>query len=247
MRNLIVLSILGTFCLSGCGLSIKVTDKNSNKTIKGNGIEVTQNRTITDFGVIKCSAPVNLEIISGNSTSLTISGDENLVEMISTECRGNNLIISANHDNVQLDGKIDIKVITPNPLSGLNLSGMGHVIVKVTSDKDNFAADISGMGHLSMPNIETKSLKMHVSGMGKVECAGIVSFLAIDNSGMGKLNLEKLHAKDVVCNSSGMGKASIYASESLTVNVSGMGDIVYYGNPKKVAPKVSGMGKLEYR
>jgi len=74
---------------------------------------------------------------------------------------------------------------------------------------------------------------------------GQVDNLDIRISGAGNADTQKLKAKNVKVSISGAGNATVYAKESLDGNVSGVGNLTYYGNPEDADTNVSGLGKIK--
>jgi len=54
-----------------------------------------------------------------------------------------------------------------------------------------------------------------------------------------------LIAQDANVSFQGIGSVQVYASGKLEANVSGMGELSYYGRPKTVNKTVSGIGSVQ--
>lgn len=62
-------------------------------SVKGNRNMTTITRTTGDYDGIKCAGNMNFVLVSGNESNIKIEGEENLLEYIITEVKGNNLIV----------------------------------------------------------------------------------------------------------------------------------------------------------
>ena len=85
---------------------------------------------------------------------------------------------------------------------------------------------------------------MSVSGVGNLKANGYVNHLSTSISGAGDADLQNLFAEHATVHLSGAGDAEVYASQSISVRVSGAGDVCCYGNPLYVDQHISGAGDL---
>ena len=94
-------------------------------------------------------------------------------------------------------------------------------------------------------NIHLPELKsLDLSGVGNVTIAdGSATDLAIFLSGVGEINAQNYRIENVTIHHSGVGDMKIWATHSLEGTLSGVGNILYKGNPT-VNVKVSGVGKV---
>jgi len=89
---------------------------------------------------------------------------------------------------------------------------------------------------------ELKSLDL--SGVGDVLIAdGSATDLSISLSGVGDINAQNYRIENGTIHHSGVGDVKIWATHSLGGTLSGVGNILYKGNPT-VNVKVSGVGKV---
>ena len=63
------------------------------KTIKGNGNNVTIERSTGDYDGIAVSGWFDVDLVSGNEGEITLQGEENLLEYIITEVKDGKLVI----------------------------------------------------------------------------------------------------------------------------------------------------------
>ncbi len=71
-----------------------------------------------------------------------------------------------------------------------------------------------------------------------------MSRLSVTVSGTGTAQFTRLAAKDVRAVVSGSGSIFVTATSSLDASVSGVGSILYSGNPHHVAKRVTGTGTI---
>ncbi len=190
--------------------------------VKGNGNYKTEKRNIEDFSEIELSGAFDVNLTIDDKTTLEIKGDENLLKYIKTEVDGNTLSISTKKD-LRPKNKIVINITTPE-LNAISVSGANDLVVK---------------------NLKNEEFFVNLSGAGSVNVEGETDELQVEISGAANLYAKELIANKVSVNISGASDAEVYAKESLDANVSGVGNITYYGNPSKVTPQISGVGSIK--
>ena len=235
-------------------------------SINGSGNVITESRKVDDFDEIDFGFVGTVLISQGDETSLTIEGDDNIVELIKTSVRGNTLIIDTQRNsrigNINPTKELKYTITTPN-LEKIDLSGAGEIYSdpfvtnQLTIDVSGagtveFAQvtagdvriDVSGAGSAELTQVTADDVTIDLSGAGSIDLSGRTQKLAIDLNGMGDVEAGNLasNVADVVI--SGAGSAEIWVSESLDANVNGVGSINYYGEPS-VSQDVSGIGSIK--
>lgn len=189
--------------------------------IKGSGDIQTETRDVSSFERIKLSGAFDLYVTAGKPQSVTVTFDDNLLDIIQTEVRGRTLRV---YSDESYSSRYDCKVeITVEHLEDISLSGSGNIEV----------TDLDG-GDFSVS----------ISGSGDVRASGKVDEVDISVSGSGDIDARDLEAVDAYVRVSGSGDVDVFASGELTARVSGSGDIAYYGDPDHVTRRVSGSGSI---
>jgi hypothetical protein len=215
MRTLMLGAVAAALVISsGCMLNFN--------SIPGSGISATENRTVGDFHAISVSGTADAVVTVGGEKSVTVTFDDNLLEIVRTEVSGGELRIWT-EGNYNSKVGLDIQVTVPS------------------LDK----ATVSGVGDLVVTGVSGPSLKVDVSGVGEAKISGEVDSLDVSVSGTGDAKLKDLVAKSVTVDASGVGGAEVYASESVDADASGTSDIKIYGNPENVKKDASGIGDVE--
>ena len=207
------------------------------KQIKGNGNVITETRTTTSYESIKVSGFFDVDLVSGKEGSITIKGEENILDYIDVEVVDNVLKIGTEKGyNFKLSPGKSVHITIPfESINGLVLSGSGDIVSKDVIKTDAFDAKLSGSGDLKLA-VDAQKFNMSLSGSGDDFSSSI--------SGSGDINASDLKSKTVSVSISGSGDTKVSCSESLYARVSGSGDIVYYGNPTKKDTKVNGSGEI---
>jgi len=187
--------------------------------VVGDGVAKTEARTVGPFDAIEVDGAVQLELTSG-PIDVSLSGDENLLPLISTTVSGRKLVVHSTH-NMQSKSLLVVTVHAPS-VDRIEMKGMGRV-------------------HAS--GIDVPRFDLVAPGASDIELSGKADRLDVDVAGLGQVHAANLVAKDVHVTLAGTGSVEVNATDKLEANVSGMGAVLYRGKPT-VAKTVSGLGTV---
>ena len=213
--------------------------------IRGSGQVVTEARPVSDFDTVSFNAFGEMTITQGDSESLTIEAEDNVLPLIRTEVRGGTLFIEPrdNDFGVNLTRPLRYTLVVKT-LAGLDLSGAGNVVVQDLKT-DQLQVTLSGAGSLTFDGLEASTVSYRLSGAGSVSASGEVTDLEARLSGFGSYEGEDLRAESVDVTISGAGSATVWATKNLDARISGLGSVQYYGQPQ-VTKNVSGLGSVQH-
>ncbi len=210
--------------------------------IKGEGPKVKKALNVSSFDGFTLAIGGNVYLTQGNTPSVTIEAQQNIIDNIVTDVADKHWKIRfdknvRNHDGVKI-------WITIPTLDKAYISGSGDIIGETKFiGLNNLVTGISGSGDIKL-EIEAKAVDGKISGSGNVKLGGSANAISIGISGSGDFYADALAVQEATVSISGSGNAMVNASESLQVKVSGSGDVKYKGRPK-VNAKVSGSGDVE--
>ena len=90
-------------------------------------------------------------------------------------------------------------------------------------------------------NLNGQDLKVSISGVGKINMKGEVDTQQVDISGAGSYSAKELISRDCEVDISGAGRATVNVTDTLDIQLSGVGSVEYTGNPS-VTQNISGVG-----
>ncbi|MEO7210831.1 MAG: head GIN domain-containing protein [Chitinophagaceae bacterium] len=217
---------------------------NMKERIRGNGKSGHIEKTLTVADKILISGNYDLEIVQGNTKSIQVIADENILPYIIIDEKENRLAIRTK-DNYDLSPTNTIHLIlTTDKLSELNVNGMADVTsASVLTGADYLKLEIVGSGDISL-QVNTPSLSAHIAGMGDIKLSGETKDLKIMIDGEGDFKSSNLKAENVSIIINGTGNADVFASTKLDVKISGSGDVSYLGNPQ-LTQHIAGSGKIK--
>jgi len=224
----------------------------SPQLVRGSGDVITEEREVNGFEEIFVSGAGTFIITQGDSESLSIETDDNLMEYIETEVKGNILEIGFSDDIVLSEGK-GRKVLEPSDGFVFRISVIDLRVISVSGaarfeigklKTDEFRIEFSGAGEINLDDLNARQLEVTVSGAGDIQLAGKVNTQDIILSGLGRYQAFDLESQDAAVTISGAGGAEVWATETLDVVISGAGDVKYFGSPT-VNPEISGLGRIQ--
>src|SRR5215510_12524472 len=218
MKILTPLSIALVVGLAGCSL-ISTTER-----VKGSGIVKTEKRSLAPFDSLEVSCHGSIQVHTQGQEGLEISGDDNIVPLITTEVNNGILYIRSSKEYNSRD-KLVIIVSAP--------------------DLKKFV--FSGAGEADLSNVNNDRMEISLTGAGSLTASGETKEADITLSCAGNVDAKNLHAINAKVNSTGVGSVEIYATAQLDAKTSGIGEINYYGGPKTVNRQAGGIGKINER
>ena len=238
-KNFLVLGI------SLCFISTANAQFWGNKSIKGNGKVTTITRTTADYDAIACAGFMDFILVSGNEGKITIEGEENLLEYIITEVKGDKLVVKVEKGvNLKPSWKEYIKITIPfETINYVSLSGSGDVYNKDVIKENDLQVSVSGSGDMVL-DVKTVNLESNLTGSGDITLNGNTNYLETNVTGSGDFHGFNLEANNTEASVTGSGDIEVVSNQFLKARVTGSGDIEYRGNPEKEDTKVTGSGSI---
>ena len=186
------------------------------------GQVIKENRAVGSFASIEVGGAFHVVLIQGDKYSVVVEADEDIIERIETEVRGNELRITQ--------------------LGKINDPGVLKVYVEF---KDLERLDISGAAEVeSRELIKGRDLEVLVSGAGNVNLSYQGGSFEADISGAGNYHAYDLPCQNLEIKTTGVGNARVLASKKIKAYARGAGNISYRGDPEQVYADASGAGNI---
>ena len=219
--------------------------KNALGHVVGSGNVVTEQRDVGDFDEVALAGIGQLTITQTGSESLTIEAEDNILPLLTSEVQGRRLTLST-EPGVHFTPKKPIRyTLTVKDLAAVRISGAGNVEIPALGTP-SLRLDISGAGNMTVTGLASDKLDVSMSGAGNTTCAGEVRDQDVRISGAGSYHGDDLASVTARAVISGTGSAHLRVSEQLDARVSGVGSIIYSGQPA-VRNSVSGVGRITQR
>lgn len=189
--------------------------------VEGNGKIKEQVRNVPDVEQIRVSGAFDLFIQAGEKQRLVVVADENLLPYITTKVTGKKLEISTSRS-----------VCTANAME-VRLS-VGNL--------DSIAAD--GSSDFQIKGIAEERLQLQLSGANDLNVSGQADRFDVEISGATDLDATGLKVKRAKLIVTGSAEAKVNVSDTLDVDVSGVGEIYYLGSPTVRVNDQTGMADV---
>ncbi len=242
-----IVLVCGVFASAGC------------TGVQGNGHSVVDDRTTGAFDAIEADTALDVEVSFGETPSVTVTTDGNLLADITTEIVGGTLRI---RDTVDIDPHTTslISIVVPT-LNAVDADGSGAMTVTGFSEPA-FHLGNHGSGHFSA-SVQANALELALDGSGGTTVSGDTDTVTISESGSGGLDATGLVARGAHVRLDGSGSAtfgstgttdlanagsgSIHAElddGTAALACEGSGSIRWHGNAKVVAQETTGTGSI---
>jgi hypothetical protein len=211
---------------------------------------------LSGFTKIKIAGPFDVHLVQGTDESVKIEVPEDVKGRITAKVSGNVLKIHNTHDNwgqgyqswyseksVWRNHKKIVVYITAKDLTGITISGSGHVKFDAGISANSLTLKVRGSGEM-MGRVDVKKLDSQVSGSGNIKLSGNAESSAVRVSGSGNFTAPELLTTVSAAKVSGSGRAKVNASEKVNAAVSGSGGISYTGTAKNINSSKSGSGQI---
>lgn len=208
----------------------------------GNGHVIEEERTVEPFHQISASRGINLYITQGETTSLRIVADDNLIDIIETEVIGGELIVRST-ENVRKTKSYNVFVSTPE-IDFLSGSAGCNIYSETELVADNFNISASSGTNLRI-TLQAENLEASASSGSNITLDGIArDFIARASSGS-NLRAEDLKTKNAELKVSSGSNIWTSVSHTLNAHASSGGNIFYSGSPTETNFSKSSGGNIK--
>jgi len=211
--------------------------------VPGSGNAKTEVRNPPAFTAVSVAGAIDADIAIGPESRVEITGDDNIVPLITTEVRGDRLEIGSRktfRTRVHLVAKITVPRLT-----GIALTGSGDITAHGVQT-ERLEVNLSGSGTIHADRVQADRLAVDLSGSGTIRVDGTAHEAQIELIGSGTVALEQLAAERATVSLSGSGDIAVAASRALDVSITGSGDVTYRGDPE-LKKKITGSGSVSKR
>ena len=210
--------------------------------IKGNGNVTKQERQLNSFSALDVGGAFKVFLTQGDKEFVIVEADENLLDIIITEIRGNTLVIKTKED-IKDSEALNIYLTFKN-LDDMEISGACHLSGENKMKFGDLDLECSGASDVELKMVTSK-LSMDCSGASQVELYGSAESVDLDLSGASHYDGYDLEADIYFVDVSGASHAKIFVNNELSAEVSGAASLKYKGEPVIKAHDVSGAGSMK--
>ena len=239
-RTVISTIMLVALLVSGCGFQI----------VTGSGKIVTETRDVSGFTSITLNGIGDVYVTQGQSASLTIEAEDNLVPYFETVVQGSTLTIGQKPEytgtNLRPTKPIKFTVTLPE-LAAVTLAGSGNFIIGDIQTTGDFKISLLGSGDITTGDLEAANVNINLAGSGDVTLGAVTAdAVSSTTAGSGNISYQKINATTVGLSILGSGNVQLgtVTAESISSTASGSGDVTAAG--EVTDQTVQTMGSSDY-
>ena len=221
MKNILII-LMTALVLSGC--SNPAQSQVTTRTLKLNA-----------FSKITLNMSADVFIRQGAVQEVSVEGDRELIDMLSTKVADGKWVIEFDRNNVRVNNNLVIHITLPY-LEYAKVNGSGDIRGKGQFSADDFYIGINGSGDIHL-DIDAKKLTVSINGSGDVYLSGKAGETEIKINGSGDVKSPELSCSNAVVRINGSGDVSIHVTDKLEARINGSGDVKYSGDPDIIIRK----------
>jgi hypothetical protein len=201
------------------------------------GPVVSRNFQVGNFTQVEVAGPLDVNIHTGGNPGVSAQGNQQLIDRLEVEVRGNKLLIHPKNDHNWFGGwhwshgKGTISVTVPM-IEAATLAGSGDLNVDNVKG-DRFEGQIAGSGDLKLGSVDVASLKLGIAGSGGATAtSGKAQQAEYEIAGSGDVDAQAVQVQQLKASIAGSGGIKAHASGTANVDIMGSGDVNVTGGAK---------------
>ena len=194
--------------------------------VRGEGAVVEQQHPLGhEVTRVLAGVPANLYLVAGESHTLRVKGEANLLPYLVLTEQGEKLEIEVK-DGYRLDPTQPLEIALRDFKGDdlvLSLAGTGDIVASGLT-LDRLEGNIAGLGNLDLGQGSARVMALNIAGAGGVKGAGLAS-------------------EEVEVSIAGSGEVEVRARSRLKIEIAGAGAVNYWGSPA-LTSEIAGSGQV---
>ncbi len=239
-RISIIVLLIASLVLAGCG---RVSFGNLGNTVLGSGKVVRETRPVSGFTSIALTCAGDAQITQGDTDSLVIEAEDNILPLLVSEVQGSQLVLKTQPFSSYSTTRGVHFIITVKDLNAIHSSASGNIDASEIK-ASTFNMELNGSGDVTLAGLQASSLTVRLTGSGDADVrGGRADQLTANLHGSGSFTAPNLESQTAQVTVTGSGSAHVWATTTLSATLNGSGDLEYYGSPS-VNQNVTGSGRV---
>lgn len=213
------------------------------ENVYGSGVVTTETRTVGPFTGIELQGVGQVYLTQGSPAAITVITDNNLLPLVKTEVHNGRLGLKFKDDiTVKKMTKLEFRITVPQ-LTEVIIAGAGNFYSKTTFNAHDLIMTVNGSGNIEM-ELAADGVTENINGAGNIKVSGNATQQNITIRGQGNIDGKAMTSRNTEVKVAGVGDCTVMATETLIVNIAGVGNVYYGGGGKLIRSNVSGVGKI---
>jgi hypothetical protein len=233
--------------------------------VAGSGDTATKTYSLSGFTAVHADQGFSVVVKQGESFSVSASVDENLVQDLRVEVRGDALYIGLDPAKTYQAPSLTAEVTMPE-LSGAEVTAAADMFVEGFSAAGDLSFSVADAGRLNIDGIKAKDATLDVSGGGKLGgklrltgaltmtaagasqaiVAGTARTVDLKAADASEVSLKSLAAQTATVELTGASRASVRASKTVNASLGGGSALDYYGTAELGEMNVVGASQIQH-
>lgn len=259
-RVVVSLVLLLALVAAACGESTVESD-----AVTGSGSAATKTYTLSGFTAIQADQGFSVVVTRGESFAVSVSADENLVQYLTVEVRGDALYLGLDPAKTYRLANLKAEVTMPE-LSGVEVMRAADVFVEGFTTKGDLALKVADAGQLNVDALKAQSATLEVSGAGRlggklvvkgaltVSAAGgsqailigAARTVTLTASEASEVSLKGVASQTATVELTGGSRASVRASKTVNAALAEASALDYYGTAQLGEMNVAGASQVQH-
>ncbi len=195
----------------------------------GNKNVVKETRDLPAFTGISAGGALSVVVEISDMQSVTIETDENLLDKVQTEVKGDILYIKSY--KLKNPSKLQAYIKLPN-FEKLSASGATDIKCPSPIENNEFHLDASGASSVLFNDVKFDYLESSITGAADVKMTGSATTHNLKVTGAGNFKGKGLVTQKTIYDLSGASDASLNVTGEVVGEKKGAASVSYIGNPK---------------
>lgn len=222
-------------CLSLIFLSLMLNGKLWAQVINGSGNVVTQTVTTSSVNALVFHPNMsNVEIVEGSVQSISLQGDDNILDSLEVYSSGDTLMVKFPTGNTYDTYSLSMTLTLPN-IKSVDLFGLGDLAVNNFASASELSIRNHNDGHINVQEFaNASSLEVINHAGGEItmnENFPMITNYTVYVHGNGNFYGCELDVDSCLVQNFGSGHAYVKANSFLNATIFGSGNIEYLGSP----------------
>ncbi len=204
----------------------------------------TKSYNFDNFDAVQVNGPMNISIAQGEEFRVVLSGRDSYLEKILVS--ENDGVLEVIYDEKELDlqrgyRNIKLRIIMPS-LTNLHIKGasVGNI---AGFEEEKMKIRISAASEITIDS-DISYLVVNLNSASSLDLIGSGDVMEVNLSSAAQLDAYKFDAQNVTVSVSSAAKAKVYATETLSIKASSLGDVKYRGGATVTKKRSSSLGNI---
>lgn len=229
-----------------CLILLFVAYSCNSKAVKGDGQVVSQEIPVDIYNEIHVEGAMDIHYVAkpDEAAYLKVEADDNIIPLLEIQVKKNKLTVKAK-ESIN-PSRFVIYTNSPS-IKYVESKGASNIYLKGAIAGEQFKLDMRGVGSFDAENLVYEKAEFYLHGSGNMSLGGQIVKAKMEIRGNGNINAFGMAVNELECQLKGTGNMSVHATEKLSIEIKGTGDVIYEGNPQITKQKVKGTGVVKVK